>query len=85
MTLNEALVAEIRQLVDDRGMTLMGLARVSGVSYNTLQNYVTRGKGKIPFDFAEAIAEKGFGMTLFDLLKRAQARRAEEKGAGSPK
>ncbi|HEY9372580.1 helix-turn-helix transcriptional regulator [Streptomyces sp.] len=77
MTLNEALVAEIRQLVEDRGMTYTGLARVSDVSYNSLQNYVTRGRGKIPFDFAEELAEKGFNMTLFDLLRRAQQRRGK--------
>lgn len=77
MTLNEALVAEIRQLVEDRGMTYTGLARVSGVSHNSLQNYVTRERGKIPFDFAEKLAEDGFGMTLFDLLRLAQQRRGK--------
>ncbi|MGH3090610.1 MAG: helix-turn-helix domain-containing protein [Gammaproteobacteria bacterium] len=77
MTLNEALVAVIRQLVDDRGMTYTGLARVSGVSHNSLQNYVTRERGTIPLDFAEDLAEKGFGMTLFDLLRLAQEKRGE--------
>lgn len=80
MTLNEALVAEIRQQVEDRGMKLTGLARVSGVSYNSLQNYVTRERGKIPFDFAEKLAEEGFGMTLFDLLSLAQRRRGKVSG-----
>ena len=83
MSLNEALVAVLRDLVDERGMTYTGLARVSGVSHSSLQNYVNRGR-KMPFDFAEKVAE-GLGMSLFDLLSLAQARRAEEKAGHSPK
>lgn len=79
MSLNEALVAVLRDLVDERGMTFTGLARVSGVSHSSLQNYVNRGR-KIPFDFAEQIAERGFGMSLFDLLSLAQQKRDEAGG-----
>lgn len=80
MTLNEALMAEIRQVVEDRGMTYTGLARVSGVSHNSLQNYVTRGRGTMPFDFAEKLAEKGFGMPLSELLSLAEDRRDRAAG-----
>lgn len=75
MSLNEALMAVLRDLVDERGMTYTGLARVSGVSHNSLQNYINRGR-KMPFDFAEQVAE-GLGMSLFDLLSLAQARRKD--------
>lgn len=74
MTLNEALMAEIRQIVEDRGMTITGLARVSGVSHNSLQNYVNRGR-TMPFDFAEQVAEQGLGMSLSALLQLAERRR----------
>lgn len=81
MSLNEALVAVLRELVEQRGMTFTGLARVSGVSHNSLQNYVNRGR-EMPFDFAEKIAEKGFGMSLFDLLRLAQQKRNDVDRTG---
>lgn len=81
MSLNEALVAVLRELVEQRGMTFTGLARVSGVSHNSLQNYVNRGR-EMPFDFAEKIAENGFSMSLFDLLRLAQQKRDAADRAG---
>lgn len=70
MKLNEALVAVVRQLVEDRGMSYTGLARVSGVSRNSLQNYLTRGR-TMPIDVVEQIAD-ALGMTTYALMRMAE-------------
>ena len=75
MTLNEALVAVVRQLVADKGMTFTGLARVSGVSRNTLQNYLNRDNRTMPIDVVGHIAD-GLDMTTYDLMLMAESRRA---------
>lgn len=79
MKLNEALVAVVRQLVEDRGMTYTGLARVSGVSRNSLQNYLTRGR-TMPIDVVEEIAE-GLGMTTHALMRLAEDYRERDQTA----
>lgn len=83
MTLNEALITVIRQLVEDRGMTITGLARVSGMSRNSLTNYISRGRSgdrtprTMPIDVIADIA-KGFQMTTYDLVRMAEDHRDKD-------
>lgn len=71
MTLNDALIAVVRQLVEDKGMTFTGLARVSGISRHTLQNYINRDNRTMPIDVVDNIAG-GLGMSSYELLLLAE-------------
>ena len=84
MSINDAVVAEVRDLVKQKGMTLTGLAHVSGVKRGTLTNYVTRKRSPMPVDVMAQIAA-GLGLTLFELAKRAEARRDSSRIQDDPK
>lgn len=75
MGINHAVVLEVRDLIKTRGMSISGLARVTGISRGTLVNYITRERSSIPFDVVDELAQ-AFGMTLDELAARAEARRA---------
>lgn len=84
MSINDAVVAEVRDLVKKKGMTITGLARVSGVKYGALVNYVTRKRSPMPVDVMGQVAG-AFGLTLVELAQQAEARRAESPGTpGGP-
>lgn len=83
MSINDAVVAEVRDLVKQKGMTLTGLAHVSGLKRGTLTNYVTRKRSPMPVDVMAQIAA-GLGLTLHELAKRAEARRAESRDLDGP-
>lgn len=80
MGINHAVVLEVRDLIKTRGMSISGLARVTGISRGTLVNYITRERSTIPVDVMDELA-RAFGMTLDELAARAEVRRA---GPGSP-
>lgn len=83
MSINEAVVAEVRDLLDKRGMKITGLAKVTGVPRGTLVNYLTRLRSPMPFDVIGKVAE-AFGMTTDELAKRAEARRAQSQDPDGP-
>lgn len=74
MGINHAVVLEVRDLIKTRGMSISGLARVTGISRGTLVNYITRERSTIPVDVMDELAQ-AFGMTLDELATRAEVRR----------
>lgn len=82
MSLNDALAEIIRERIDSRGMTMASLARVSGVSRESIRNYIQRGR-TMPIDVIAAIAP-GLGLTTYDLVRIAQARRDDASGPRDP-
>lgn len=82
MSLNDALAEIIRERIDTRGMTMASLARVSGVSRESIRNYIQRGR-TMPIDVVAEIAP-ALGLTTYDLVRLAQQRRNESDGH-SPK
>jgi len=81
-TLNDALAEVVLERIDSRGMTMASLARVSGVSRESIRNYVQRGR-TMPIDVVAAIAP-GLGLTTYELVRLAEDRRetrAEGPGA----
>lgn len=81
--INEAVVAEVRDLIKGRGMTISSLARVSGVKRGTLVNYVTRMRSPMPIDVVEQVAN-AFGLTLDELARMAEDRRERDRKGDSP-
>jgi len=81
-TLNDALAEVILERIDSRGMTMASLARVSGVSRESIRNYVQRGR-TMPIDVAAAIAP-GLGLTTYELVRLAEDRREDGPAAPSP-
>ncbi|MGH3479670.1 MAG: helix-turn-helix domain-containing protein [Nocardioidaceae bacterium] len=77
MSLNEALAEIIRERIDSRGMTMASLARVSGVSRESLRNYIQRGKRTMPVDVLAQVAP-ALGLTTYDLVRLAQELRDSE-------
>lgn len=73
MSLNDALAEIIRERIDSRGMTMASLARVSGVSRESIRNYIQRGR-TMPIDVLAAIAP-GLGLTAHELMSLAEDRR----------
>lgn len=80
MKITDALNAVVSDTVDKRGMKITGLAKVSGVSYNSLQNYLSRGRA-MPWPFAEKVAN-GLGMSLSELVDLAEDYRDRHSGPG---
>lgn len=70
MSLNDALAEIIRGRIESRGMTMASLARVSGVSRESIRNYIQRGR-TMPVDVLAEIAP-GLGLTTYELMKLAQ-------------
>lgn len=70
MSLNDALAEVIRSRIESRGMTMASLARVSGVSRESIRNYIQRGR-TMPIDVLAELAP-GLGLTAYELVKLAQ-------------
>lgn len=70
MSLNDALAEVIRERIKQRGMTMASLARVSGVSRESIRNYIQRGR-TMPVDVLAVIAP-ALGLTTYELVKLAQ-------------
>lgn len=75
MSINHAVVMEVRDLIKAKGMSISGVARVTGISRGTLVNYITRERSSMPFDVVDEVA-RALGLTLDELARRAEARRA---------
>lgn len=73
MSLNDALAEIVRERIETRGMTMASLARVSGVSRESIRNYIQRGR-TMPIDVVAEIAP-GLGLTAYELVRLAQERR----------
>ena len=73
MSLNDALAEVVRERIDSRGMTMASLAKISGVSRESIRNYIQRGR-TMPIDVVAAIAP-GLGLTSYELVLLAQERR----------
>lgn len=86
MSLNDALAEIIRERIDSRGMTMASLARISGVSRESIRNYIKREGGArrtMPIDVVAELAP-GLGLTTYELVRLAQQRRDESQDSDGP-
>lgn len=87
-TLNEALAEVILERIDSRGMTITSLARVTGVSRESLRNYIQRRDKAakplrtMPIDVVADVAP-ALGLTSYELVRLAQDRRDRDEGPAS--
>lgn len=82
MSLNEAVVATLRAEAAAKGVNIKQLAKQSGMSSNTLNNYVYRGR-IFNMEVIEAVAG-GLGMTPEDLILLAVQRQKREAPEPEP-
>lgn len=82
MSLNEAVVATLRAEAAAKGVNIKQLAKQSGMSSNTLNNYVYRGR-TFNMDVIEAVAG-GLGMSPEDLIVLAVQRQKREASSPAP-
>lgn len=78
MSINHAVVSEVRDLINERGGSISWLARTTGISRATLVNYITRERSTMPVDVMEQVA-RALDLTLYELAKRAEDRREAER------
>lgn len=78
MSLNEAVVATLRAEAAAKSVSIRHLAKLSGMSSNTLNNYVYRGR-IFNLDVIEAVAG-GLEMPPEELMRLAIER--QERGSG---
>lgn len=76
MSLNEAVVATLRAEAAAKGVSVRHLAKLSGMSPNTLNNYVYRGR-IFNLDIIEAVSG-GLEMEPEELMRLAIERRERE-------
>lgn len=82
MSLNDAVVATLRAEAAAKGVSIRQLAKLSGMSPNTLNNYVYRGR-TFNMDVIEEVAG-GLDMTPEELMTLVVQRRRRESSEGDP-
>lgn len=83
MGINEAVVLEVRDLINAKGSSISWLSRETGVKRGTLVNYVTRMRSPMPVDVMDKVAG-AFGLTLVELADRAEDRRGGSRVQDDP-
>lgn len=82
MSLNEAVVATLRAEAAAKGVSIRQLAKLSGMSSNTLNNYIYRGR-TFNMDVIDDVA-RGLEMTPEKLMMLAIERQRRESDEPNP-